>query len=399
MTLKGALILLTLVAVVADTMLLPFYPQFFASEFGNTSPEHVGCYIAACCFTVMVTLPLWAKVARRISEFHLWMMTQLAAGSLAVAAFFAPTLVSFWIITQAMLVFKASYLLIYPYVMRLEEKERHLGVASLFSVLVHFGAIGGAVLGGWILEFAAPRDVYLIMASTDVLQAGVSAAMIRSHRIPWRQPLASLTPEEPERQHDLAHGGNPMIIQLGVVSLLFYLSGFLMRPFFSPWWTASSGSHSELLAGMVYAIPAWVALAGLWLNRRATRGRSSYATLLRSLIMAMLGAAVQGIGQPIAIMAGRILYGWALFQGTVHLEVLVFELSNRHHYAMDFSRIHIFQNVGVLLASFAAGSIVSGFGLQMPFLAALGGFAVTLLVFVVMFGRRLWPSPARLPAV
>ena len=62
MTLKQALIFQTLVSVVADTMLLPFYPQFFAEEFGNSSPEHVGFYIAACCFTVMIALPLWAKV-------------------------------------------------------------------------------------------------------------------------------------------------------------------------------------------------------------------------------------------------------------------------------------------------------------------------------------------------
>lgn len=69
MTLRQALIFQTLVSVVADTMLLPFYPQFFAEEFGNSSPEHVGFYIAACCFTVMIALPLWAKVARRVNEF------------------------------------------------------------------------------------------------------------------------------------------------------------------------------------------------------------------------------------------------------------------------------------------------------------------------------------------
>jgi len=100
----------------------------------------------------------------------------------------------------------------------------------------------------------------------------------------------------------------------------------------------------------------------------------------------------------VAVVLGRILYGWALFQGTVRFEVLVFELSSRHHYAMDFSRIHIFQNVGVLLASFAVGSLVSGFGLQAPFPAALAGFAVTLLVFIVIFGSRLWPSLTRMPS-
>ena len=396
MTLKQALIFQTLVSVVADTMLLPFYPQFFAEEFGNSSPEHVGFYIAACCFTVMIALPLWAKVARRVNEFPLWVMTQLAAGMLAIAAWRAESLIGFWVITQAMLVFKASYLLIYPFVMRLEEKDRHLGVAGLFSVLIHFGAIGGALLGGWLLEFAEPRTIYLIMAGTDVLQAAVCVFIIRRHRVPFRQ--SRLPALEADRAHVAEPRGNPLILQLGIISLLFYLSAFLMRPFFSPYWTAVSGHDGELLAGVVYAIPAWVALAALWLNRRAGKERSSYAAVLQALIVAMIGAAVQGIGHPVAVVLGRILYGWALFQGTVRLEVLVFELSSRHHYAMDFSRIHIFQNVGVLLASFAVGSLVSGFGLQAPFPAALAGFAVTLLVFIVIFGSRLWPSLARMPS-
>jgi predicted MFS family arabinose efflux permease len=395
MKLKHALILLTLVSVVADTMLLPFYPQFFAQEFGNTSPEHVGFYIAACCFTVMVTLPLWAKVARQVNEFPLWVMTQIAAGTLAIAAYFSTSLVSFWVITQLMLVFKASYLLIYPLVMRLEEKDRHLGVASLFSVLIHFGAIGGAFLGGSLFEFTTPRSIFLIMAATDALQAVVCTFIIRSRRIPFRQPLAVVEADGPK---DRQPRGNPLIIQLGVVSLLFYLSAFMMRPFFSRYWAGVAGNDGELVAGLVYAIPAWVALVGLWLNSRRKQERSSYAALFQSLIVAMVGAAMQGIPHPVTIVLGRIVFGWALFQGTVRLEVLVFELSSRYHYAMDFSRIHIFQNVGVLLASFAVGSVVSAFGLQMPFMAAIAGFAFTLVVFVALFGSRLWPSLARMPS-
>ena len=78
---------------------------------------------------------------------------------------------------------------------------------------------------------------------------------------------------------------------------------------------------------------------------------------------------------------------------------LTTELSRREHYAMDFSKIHIFQNVGVLLASFAVGMVVASFGLQMPFGVAVAGFVVTTVVFIVLFGSRLWPSPARMPSV
>ncbi|HBG29352.1 MFS transporter [Candidatus Macondimonas diazotrophica] len=394
MTLKHGLILLTLVSVVADTMLLPFYPQFFAREFGNTSPEHVGFYIAACCFTVMVALPFWAKLARRINEFHIWVVTQIAAGSLGIAAYFTESLLHFWVITQTMLVFKASYLLIYPMVMRLEEKDRHLGVAGMFSVLMHFGAIGGALLGGAMLEFAEPRVIYLIMAATDALQVVVCSLIIRARAIAWRQaPLDTPVEVEP-----VATTGNPLIIQLGVISLLFYLSAFMMRPFFSRYWESVALGGSELVAGIIYAIPAWVALVGLWLNSRSKRERSSFSIVLQALVVAMIGAAIQSVPHPVAIVLGRVIFGWALFQGTVRLEVLVFELSSRHHYAIDFSKIHIFQNVGVLMASFAVGSVVSGYSLQMPFFVALAGFTLTAAVFLVLFGSRLWPSLARMPS-
>lgn len=393
MKLKHALILLTLVSVVADTMLLPFYPQFFAQEFGNTSPEHVGFYIAACCFTVMASLPLWAKVARQVDEFHLWVITQVAAGVLGVMAYFTESLVSFWVITQTMLVFKASYLLIYPLVMRLEEKDQHLGVAGLFSVLMHFGAIGGALLGGSIIEFAEPRSIYLIMAGTDALQVIVCAAIIRARGLPLWQPAPPVpAADEPAVP---ARGGNPLILHLGIVSLLFYLSSFLMRPFFARYWGEVTATDSELFAGLVYSIPAWVALAGLWLNGRRSEQASSFAVVLWALVFAMVGAVVQGVAHPLTIVLGRIVFGWALFQGTVRLEVLVFELSEREHYAMDFSKIHIFQNVGVLLASFAVGAIVSAFSLQMPFFVALAGFALTTVVFIALFGSRLWPASSR----
>lgn len=394
MTLKRALILLTLVSVVADTMLLPFYPQFFAREFANTSAQHVGLYIAACCFTVMATLPIWARIARRVNEFHLWVATQLTAGALGIAAYMTESLLHFWLITQAMLVFKASYLLIYPLVMRLEAKDKHLGVAGLFSVLMHFGAIGGALLGAGILEFAEPRSIYLIMAATDALQVIVCATIIRTRRLSlWQPPAQAATaaPAEPAK-------GNAMILHLGLVSLLFYLSSFMMRPFFSRYWETVAAGDGELMAGIVYSIPAWVALVGLWINAHRSAPANNYFTVLRALILAMIGAAVQGTGHPLAVVLGRIVFGWALFQGTVRLEVLVFELSRRERYAMDFSKIHIFQNVGVLLASFAVGAVVSAFGLQMPFGVAMAGFAVTTIVFIILFGSRLWPSLARMPS-
>lgn len=390
MSLKAGLILLTLVSVVADTMLLPFYPQFFAAEFNQHSPEHVGFYIAACCFTVMVTFPLWARVAKKVNELHLWVYTQICAGILGISCFYVSDLVTFWILSQAMLVFKASYLLIYPYVMRLEEKDKHLGVASLFSILMHFGAIAGALIGGTMLEYINPRAVYLIMAGTDALQVMVCLGIIGMKRVPFRQPQVAAPAEAvsaseatvtPEATQNSKH----YVYSLGIISLMFYFSAFLIRPFFSKYWESVSSLGNELIAGAVYSIPGWIALIGLWFNHRQQGEVNNYRIILNAFGLALIGVFVQSINEPLTVVLGRCVFGWAMFQITVRLEVVMFELSHKDDYAIDFSKIHLFQNIGVLLASFSVGSLVSRFSLQMPFWVSLAGFVCTSIVFLYFF--------------
>jgi hypothetical protein len=59
MTLRRALIGMTLLAVLGDSLLMPFYPQYFAERFGELRSEQVGLYLAAVCLVAMLALPLW----------------------------------------------------------------------------------------------------------------------------------------------------------------------------------------------------------------------------------------------------------------------------------------------------------------------------------------------------
>ena len=404
MSLKNGLIILTLVSVVADTMLLPFYPQFFRIEFNQHSPEHVGYYIAACCFTVMVTFPLWAKVAKVINEFHLWVYTQIVAGALGVACYFVDSLLGFWLLSQTMLVFKASYLLIYPLVMRLESEDKHLGVAGLFSILMHFGAIGGAVAGGSMIEYIQPRGVYLIMASTDVLQVLVCLYIIFKRREPFFQAdyiarrknsggLVADTHTKPRWQ------ATAYIISLCSVSLLFYFSAFSIRPFFSIYWQQASGLGSETIAALVYSIPGWVALFGLWYNQRQKGPINHYRTMFNSFFLALIGVFMQANEQLIVIVLGRCVFAWALFQITVRLEVVLFENSQQRDFGLDFSKLHLAQNIGILIASFSVGYLVSFLNVKTTFWLSMAGFSLTLVAYVVLFRSHIWSSDSKLKEI
>ncbi|WP_018692581.1 MFS transporter [Algicola sagamiensis] len=388
MNLKFSLIFLTVISVVCDTMLLPFYPQFFQEAFGVTAPEHVGYYIAACCFTVMVTFPLWAQIAKRIHEVHIWVYTQIIAGCLGLACYFSTSLIEFWIVSQTMLVFKASYLLIYPFVLRLEEKDKHLGVVGLFSVLMHFGAIGGALLGGFTLQVLDPRDIYLIMAGGDAVQVILSLYLIRRFQFPFKveQKSAQETTDDNQAGH--------FLLKLGVVTLMFYFSFFLIRPFFSSYWEASTGSQSEVLTGIVYSIVGWMALGCLLWGHFKKKEVPHRQRILLAFVLCISGLMLQSVDNWTVVILGRVFFGWALYEITVRLELLLFEVSQPENYASDFSKLHLFQNVGVLLSSFTVGILVRQFDYQMTFYTAAIGCAVTALMFYILFVK---PAPQSLP--
>jgi predicted MFS family arabinose efflux permease len=97
---------------------------------------------------------------------------------------------------------------------------------------------------------------------------------------------------------------------------------------------------------------------------------------------------LQGIEAPLWIIVGRVLFGWAFFQIVVKLDVTMFALSKPASYAADFSVINFFQNLGVLLASFAAGAVVDESSLRAPFFIASAGLLLCALLSVWLLERQ-----------
>ncbi|MEX2474058.1 MFS transporter [Marinobacter sp.] len=381
LTVKHWLVAITIAAVVSDSMLLPFYPHFFASVFGITDPGHIGLYLSACCLTIVLAFPMWARVSRRIPVLQLLIPTQLAAGVLSILCYWAETPVSFWILSLVMLVFKGSYLLVYPMIMAAERRDNHGNTIGLLSVVVHMGGIAGAVLGGVVLQWFEPRQVFLVMAVSDFLQTGVCLYLIR-------RPDSRPEPPEPATTAPAKSRVTPAVIyKLGLVMFLFYFSAYLTRPFFVRYWESVTGTEGEILAGLVFAIPAGIAMLALWLNFRRGSTRSPGDGLLTAMVLGSIGLALQGLNQEWLILSGRCLFGWALFQATVQLDQLLFALSHPDTYATDFSKINIFQQLGVLAAASSAGGLVSLLGLQVPFAVAAAGLIATAALYGVLFHR------------
>ncbi|SMG59957.1 MFS transporter [Paraburkholderia susongensis] len=387
MKLRNTIILMTTFAVISDAILIPFYPQFFSARYGVTSPVHAGAYVAFISIVVMLTLPVWARVAKRLDAMHLLVYTQCAAGVLSLASYWAPTVPLFWVLSLAMFMCKSSYLLMYPYMMRLEPKESHAHTIGLLSVVVHFGAIAGAVAGGFVMQVWNAHACIFAMAAGDFAQMVICIALIRSHAIPRRCRFANEANAEagiPVRtlRHRLP------ILRLALLMLVFDFCVYLIRPFMSSYWQSVSDSPNELLSGAVFAIPGMVALAALRINKRiAGQNRRLPDHMIGNLLLCTAGVLLQSIEAPLWIIVGRVLFGWAFFQIVVKLDVTMFALSTPASYAADFSVINFFQNLGVLLASFAAGAIVDETGLRAPFFFAAAGLVLSALLSIWLLDR------------
>lgn len=376
MTPRTLFIAMTALAVLGDTMLTPFYPQFFASRYGVVSPTHTGSYLAAICFTVMLALPVWARIAKHVELIRLLVWTQLAAAMLSIACYFVASLTAFWLASLAMVAFKASYLLIYPHVVGMEEPDRRAITIGLLAVIVHLFAILSALAGGAILQGVEPRSIFLIMALTDVIQVAICLQLGRI--TPHNTKLA----KEEDAVQVAQETGSGMIYRLCFIMLLFYFSVYLTRPFFTAYWQKISLADSTLIAGLVFAVPGIVALIALALNRvSGAHGSHFWQRIAPMALVGAIGLLLQAGEHELLIIVGRCIFGWSLFQITVGLDARLFVLSTPEAFAVNFSKIYFFQNLGVIGSSFTAGWLVKDYGLTLPFLLGASGLFITAIAY------------------
>jgi len=392
MTLRIAILIMSACGVISDSILIAFYPQFFELRYGLTSPVHVGAYIAAISIAVMCALPFWAKLTRRVETLHLLWITQCVAGSLAIASAHAPTVQVYWVLTMLMFIMKASYLLLFPYLMRAEKPENHGLVIGMVAVVVHVGAIFGASVGGSVLEHFGPEASMYVMSAGDFVQMGICFFLIFSINNTRKNTGKSRTnndkkPAKKNEKLTRPAGAWIALAKLSGLMLLFDMSAYLVRPFFSVYWESIYTSGNQTITGVVFAIPGMVAIVGLIINKSFLKNK--FRNLDHTAVNLLIGATgllLQASSSPLFVLIGRCLYGWSLFQVVVKLEVTLFRISQPAFYDRDFAVTNFFQNFGVLLASFAAGYIVNWIGVPMSFALAAAGFIFTAIIDQSVFG-------------
>jgi predicted MFS family arabinose efflux permease len=384
MTLRNTILIMSAFGVISDSILIAFYPQFFDMRYGITSPVHVGAYIAAISIAVMCMLPFWARVSKHVETMHLLVYTQLAAALFCVLSIWAPNAPTYWLLTMLMFMTKASYLLMFPYLMRLEKPENHTLTIGLLSVVIHIGGIFGAAVGGLALQKYGPGFCIGLMAAGDFVQLALCIYLIRSGKVVKVLSTGEKCNKAPVIKR--ASGSLSALLKLSLLMLLFDFSAYLVRPFFTVFWESASGVHDQMLTGVIFAIPGIVALMALMIKRFAKGAARGLDHTLGNLLLGAAGLALQATPSVPLIIIGRCLYGWAMFQVIVKLEVTLFKISTPDAYARDFGITNFFQNLGVLLSSFGAGYVVSLVGIQATFVIAACGMVLTAVIDKWSFG-------------
>ncbi|MBX2858094.1 MAG: MFS transporter [Cellvibrionaceae bacterium] len=371
---KSLLIAVTAVSVVSDSMLIPFYPQYFAQVFQIDDPYYIAKYLAIYCLVVMLAFPLWAQLAKWVAVLPLLVLTQMLAALMSVACFMASDIHWFWLSSLLMMFCKASYLLVYPFLLSRERAEKHGSTIGLLAVVVEFGAIFGALSGGVLLAWFDPRQAFLMMAGGDLLQIIVCLGLMAQGVDSRHRKSGNFA--VPAQKSALA--------KLATVKLLFFFSAFLGYHFFTQYWASVSGRQHPVLAAAVFAIPAAMALLGLLINHY--RGRAlKVSALIYTVILAAVGALLQAAPEPALVILGRLIFGWALFQSFVRFDLLLFQCSHPTRYTQDYSLVRMAQSTGVLLAVYAAGAIVVLWGGAWLFIASAMGLCASLILFVILF--------------
>ncbi|HBP31969.1 MAG: MFS transporter [Advenella sp.] len=396
MTIRLAIIIMSALGMMSDTVLIGFYPQFFDMRYGNTDQVHTGMYVAAISIAVMCTLPIWVRVAKRFEPMSLIGFTQCVAGLLCLSAIWAETLTQYWVLTMLMFMFKSSYLLMFPYLMRIVNSDEHSRTIALLSVVVHISGILAAASGGYILQHLGASAALVLMAAGDFGQMAITLWLNRSGKIikvNSRQQISAqdikdtaaivaddaTAPAPVATRRGFSHLTKG-ILTLSLIMFVFDFSAYLIRPFFSEYWIYATAHKDQTLAGLIFAIPGLAAVVALIVKHRlSATATQRNENLSWNLLLSLVGLYLQSIPSDIAIVIGRCMYGWGLFQIAVKLEVSLFSISRKEDYAHHFSITNFFQNLGVLISSWCAGYIVSLISHQAVFLIAAAGIALTWL--------------------
>jgi hypothetical protein len=370
--------------VATETLLSPFYPQFFRKVFGIQEWEYTGHYIFLCRLTVLVCAPLWGMAARHVAVKYLLFTGQMGAGLFTLLLANATTATEFLVISILLVAAKASYLLLYPLLVQLVGQEHSPVLAARYQGVVHGAIIVATCLGTWMVMLPSPLRLFYGVAAAEFLQFIVCASVLRGDA-PTSSRAAILAPIQPGK------GAMALIAAFGFVLVTFHLAANLIRPYFTAYLMAVPVPGFSLAAsGLVFLIPSMMALFAMPVIRMWCTVDRLPMVYLGATALASVGLFLQTWADNMAVLIGsRMVYGCVIAISHAALDVRLLMGSRLQDVPANYTWAASAQSVALLSAPLAATALVDVSGLAAPLSAA----ALLCLFNVIVAGAVLFRSP------
>ncbi len=369
-----ALFLCVFLAVFNEVLLSPFYPQFFRKVFGVEDLAYTGYYIFICRLTVVFCAPIWGILSRNIEVKYLLYIGQAGAAIMTALMGTSNSASRFLVYTIILLLFKSSYLLVYPLIIQLAREEKRATVAGIYQAVFHGAIVAATIAGAGMVNFAAPLRLFYLIAVADVVQLIICIYILRD--VSTRKENKQNSENAPVVKNQLG-----FIVAIGMVILSFQLANNLVRPYFTEYVTTNFLNINLLTSSLLFLIPSIMAIAALPYIRKACKPKALPSIYLVGICLLATSLFFQGWTQNIVILIlARVVYGFclAVTQAALELQLFNSSASNRLHF--NYSLVTSFANVGHLAAPLMASWLVNSYSLAVPFLAA-GAIGCVNLVF------------------
>lgn len=364
-------------ALFTEVLLSPFYPQFFSKVFGVEDLSYTGYYIFICRLTVVLCAPIWGVLARRFEVKNLLYVGQGGTAIFTAMMATAQTANQFVIITVFLLLFKSSYLLVYPLIIQLGGQEKRATFAGIYQAVFHSAIVFSTIVGAWMVNLEAPLFLFYTIAIADFIQLGLCLYVLRGVSSK-KQETVTPTPSISVKD---SWG---FMIAIGMVVLTFQLANNLVRPYFTAYVTNETFFGVSLFtSSFLFMIPSIMAITAMPFIRKFAK--PSRLSMLYTIGICLLVGSLylQGLTQHLSILVfARVVYGFFLAVTQAVLELQLFENSTSKRLHFNYSLITSFANVGHLGAPLLASSLVSSYSLAFPLLAA-----ATLCIFNLLFAK------------
>jgi MFS family permease len=384
-------------AALADALLAPFYPQFFAEAFGSSALLTPGLYIALCRIAIGVSLPIWTRWAKRIPPLRLVAIAQGLAGTTGLLCAAAPSLASFLALSFLTESTRAAYLMLYPVLVSDAAPERRSHVVVRGAALLHAAALISALVGGLLLSTLGGRAALVMAAAMDFAQLALLWRIARRAAPTARAAeLAVDTPADapadapgdaadavPASAPPLPRDAGPAAMPLPLLLAIGFLTTFafvLLRPYFTLFLHEGLAPGASLpLLGAIFVLPSAVAVLSMPFVRRLVAGPHVAAWLLAATALLALTSFGQIAAPTLALLiAVRLIYGLAAYGVDVCLDHAV--LCTGDDAFARWGWIAALQSGAIVVAPLAAAALVGAGGYLALFLVAALVAAIAALL-------------------